>query len=170
MYVLSWPWIGTYKIFFATTEKSSPRNGNKRFLFSISEWFLTIYLTPYNNKQNGLCMSLNKMLLSFLLLAVEICLFELIKWVFLTDYYYIIIIISKCLHFWLLTFSWYKIKRNQSQVSDLLVIATYNNKIHPTIYLHNNKVNFIKKNLQASSIPILLLMTWGNHFRVHTTK
>ena len=39
--------------------KSSPCSGGSRFPLSLSEWSLTISLTPYNSKQNVLSASLN---------------------------------------------------------------------------------------------------------------
>ena len=44
--------------------------GSSRFPFSLSEWSLTICLTPYNRRENVLSVSLNKTFL-FLLLALE---------------------------------------------------------------------------------------------------
>ena len=38
--------------------------GGSGFPFSLSEWDLTIYLTPYNRRQNVLSASLNKSFLS----------------------------------------------------------------------------------------------------------
>ena len=45
--------------------------GGSGFPFSLSEWFLTIYLTPYNRRYNVLSASLNKTFLS-LSLSLEI--------------------------------------------------------------------------------------------------
>ena len=42
-------WDGAYKITFAVNRKSSLCGGSG-FPFSLSEWSLTIYLTPYNSK------------------------------------------------------------------------------------------------------------------------
>ena len=38
--------------------------GGSRFPFSLSEWSLTIYLMPYNRRENVLSASLNKTFLS----------------------------------------------------------------------------------------------------------
>ena len=46
-YVLSCLWDGAYKRTLAVNRKSSLYGGS-RFLFSLSEWSLTICLTPYN--------------------------------------------------------------------------------------------------------------------------
>ena len=41
-------------------EKSSLCGGGSGFPFSLSEWFFTICLTPYNRQYNVLSVSLNK--------------------------------------------------------------------------------------------------------------
>ena len=50
--------------------KSSPCGGSG-FPFSLSEWSLTICLTPYNRKYNVLSASLNKTFPSFLVLETD---------------------------------------------------------------------------------------------------
>ena len=45
--------------------------GGSRFPFSLSEWSLTICLTPYNRRLNVLSASLNKTFLSLRSLKIE---------------------------------------------------------------------------------------------------
>ena len=58
--------------------------GGSRFPFSLSEWSLTICLTPYNRKINVLSVSLNKTFPSFLVFlgAVEDWKCQLVRQVF----------------------------------------------------------------------------------------
>ena len=51
------------------TGKSSPCSGASRFALSLSEWSFTIYMMPYNCKDNVLCVLLNKTFPSFIVNA-----------------------------------------------------------------------------------------------------
>ena len=65
---MSYPIYGMVHIkkYLLLIGKSSPCSGGSGFLLSLSEWFFTICLTPYNRKQNVLSVSLNKSFPAFL--------------------------------------------------------------------------------------------------------
>ena len=59
-------WDGAYKRTLAVNIGKSSLCGGSGFPLSLSEWSLTICLTPYNCKKNVLSVSLNKTFPSFL--------------------------------------------------------------------------------------------------------